>query len=90
MDESLNSWFAREVLAHEAALVRYLARTWPIRDEVADLRQETYIRVYEAAKRIRPTYPKSFLYPQQTGALRRQRASQAGQDRIGSVVSRDL
>jgi len=62
MDESLNAWFAREVLAHEAALVRYLTRTWPNRDEVPDLRQETYIRVYEAAKKIRPTYPKSFLF----------------------------
>lgn len=62
MDESLNAWFAREILAHEGALVRYLNRTWPNRDEVPDLRQEAYIRVYEAAKKIRPTYPKSFLF----------------------------
>lgn len=62
MDRALNDWFAREILAHEAALVRYLARTWPNREDIHDLRQETYMRVYEAAKRARPHSPKSFLF----------------------------
>jgi len=62
VDKALNSWFVREVLAHEAALVRYLRRTWPNRDEVPDLRQEVYIRVYEAAKSARPTFAKTFLF----------------------------
>lgn len=62
MDESLDSWFEREILVHEAALVRYLLRTWPNRDEVHDLRQDTYIRVYEAAAKARPFAPKSFLF----------------------------
>jgi RNA polymerase sigma factor (sigma-70 family) len=62
MDEPLDSWFKREVLAHEEALVRYLVRTWRNREEIADLRQEIYIRVYEAAKKSRPLSPKSFLF----------------------------
>lgn len=62
MDHELNSWFAREVLSHEAALIRYLARTWPNREEIHDLRQEAYMRVYEAAKKSRPQFPKSFLF----------------------------
>jgi RNA polymerase sigma-70 factor (ECF subfamily) len=62
MDEPLDSWFKREILAHEAALVRYLLRTWPNRQEVYDLRQDTYVRVYEAAARSRPQAPKSFLF----------------------------
>ena len=62
MDEDLDNWFAREILTHEAALVRYLTRKWPHRDDVHDLRQEIYIRVYEAAGRSRPTSPKSFLF----------------------------
>jgi RNA polymerase sigma-70 factor (ECF subfamily) len=62
VDETLNAWFAREILAHEAALVRYLTRAWPRRDEIHDLRQEAYIRVYEAARRRRPHAPKSFLF----------------------------
>ncbi|WP_129778542.1 RNA polymerase sigma factor [Peristeroidobacter soli] len=62
MNEALNDWFAREILVHEAALVRYLSRTWPNRDEIHDLRQETYIRVYEAAQKALPYAAKSFLF----------------------------
>ena|SRR5579862_6818634 len=62
MDESLDAWFAREILAHEDPLVRFLRRTWPRRDEVHDLRQETYLRVYEAAAKERPRSAKSFLF----------------------------
>ena len=62
MDDSLNSWFAREILVHEGALTRYLRRSWFRREEIHDLRQEIYIRVYEAAARSRPTQPKSFMF----------------------------
>lgn len=62
MDKAINDWFAREILAHEAALVRYIGRTWPRRDEIRDLRQEIYMRVYEAAKKALPYSPKSFLF----------------------------
>lgn len=62
MQEPLKSWFVREILVHEAALVRYLRRLWPRSDELHDLRQEIYIRIYEAAKRSRPDSPKNFLF----------------------------
>jgi RNA polymerase sigma factor (sigma-70 family) len=62
MDESLDSWFGREILRHEDALVRYLTRTWRNRDDILDLRQEIYVRVYEAAATARPLSPKSFLF----------------------------
>ncbi len=62
MEESLDSWFAREVLAHEAPFVRYLTRTWPAKDEIHALRQEIYIRVYQAAAKERPRSAKSFLF----------------------------
>ena len=63
MEEELDSWFAREILSHEAALVRYLKRTWSNQDEVHDLRQDIYVRVYEAAAKARPqSSPKSFLF----------------------------
>jgi RNA polymerase sigma-70 factor (ECF subfamily) len=61
-EELLDTWFKREILAHEGALARYLTRAWRNRDEVDDLRQETYVRVYEAAARARPLQPKSFLF----------------------------
>ncbi len=62
MDESLDAWFAREILVHEAALLRYLLRCWSRRDEVHDLRQDVYVRVYQAAARARPAMPKSFMF----------------------------
>jgi len=60
--ESLDTWFKREILAHEQALVRYLARMWPNRQEIYDLRQDIYVRVYEAAAKSRPMWAKSFLF----------------------------
>lgn len=62
MNDTLDAWFAREILVHEDALVRYLRRVWPNRAEIHDLRQDTYVRIYEAAGKVRPTSPKSFLF----------------------------
>lgn len=62
MDNDLDAWFAADILSHEAALVQYLRRAWPHPDEVHDLRQEVYVRVYEAAGKARPHQPKSFLF----------------------------
>ncbi|QWF17457.1 RNA polymerase sigma factor [Lysobacter capsici] len=62
MDTALDAWFADEILVHEAALVHYLRRVWAHVDDVHDLRQEIYVRVYEAAGRARPHQPKSFLF----------------------------
>lgn len=62
VDKALNLWFAREVLVHEGVLLRYLLRVWPNRNEVHDLRQDIYIRVYESAKKRRPISAKAFLF----------------------------
>lgn len=62
MQEPLDTWFKREILRHEAALLRYLARVWPRKHEIQDLRQETYARVYAAAKTALPVSPRSFLF----------------------------
>ena len=50
-DEILEDWFASEVLPLEASLTRMLRRHWRRPDDIADLRQEIYIRVYESAAR---------------------------------------
>jgi RNA polymerase sigma-70 factor (ECF subfamily) len=62
MGESVDTWFKREILSHETMLVRFISRVWPRQDEVADVRQETYARVYEAARHSRPHSPKAFLF----------------------------
>ena len=59
---SLDDWFVREVLVHERVLMQYLQRCWPHRDELHDLPQEVYARVYEAAGRSRPTAPRAFVF----------------------------
>ena len=62
MEDTLKQWFIREIVAHEGALMRHLSRVWPDRSEIRDIRQEAYVRVYEAATRSRPLAPKSFLF----------------------------
>lgn len=61
MNKELDHWFVQEVLVHEQALMHLLRRSWGRRDEVADLRQEVYARVYEAALRELPRTPRAFL-----------------------------
>jgi RNA polymerase sigma factor (sigma-70 family) len=62
VDDPLDTWFRREILAHEAILVRYLRRAWSqAQDDIDDLRQETYVQVYEAARTARPHSPRAFL-----------------------------
>ena len=58
----LDDWFVREILPHEAALTRYLRRLCRSDADVADVRQDAYVRVYESAARVRPALPKSFLF----------------------------
>jgi RNA polymerase sigma-70 factor (ECF subfamily) len=62
MSADLDQWFVSEILVHEAALGRYLRRVWPNASDVCELRQEIYLRIYEAGAKSRPTSPKSFLF----------------------------
>lgn len=62
MQSALDHWFIHEILIHEEALLRYLQRHWPHRDEWHDLRQEAYARTYEAAAKATPNNPKAFLF----------------------------
>jgi RNA polymerase sigma-70 factor (ECF subfamily) len=62
MSRDLDRWFVGEILPHEAALMRYLRRVWKSPAEVPDLRQETYVRVYESAAKAVPRSPKNFLF----------------------------
>jgi len=62
VNDDVSNWFVREVLPHEDSLVRYLARICPNRSDVFDLRQEVYVRVFEAAKVSRPVPARPFLF----------------------------
>ena len=50
----LAQWFVNDVMPLEPMLVRFLSRNWRNHDEVRDLLQEVYVRVYEAAARDMP------------------------------------
>lgn len=62
MNRELNRWFLREILPHESALTRYLNRMLKPSAEIADVRQETYVRVYESAALVFPRRPRTFLF----------------------------
>lgn len=62
MPTEFDAWFVREILVHERALMLFLQSRWSHRDELHDLRQEVYTRVYESALRARPQQPKAFLF----------------------------
>src|SRR5438105_829416 len=60
--DALDDWFTREILPHEAALVRYLARICPNSADIQDIRHDAYVRILEAADRFRSVSPKSLLF----------------------------
>lgn len=57
----LEAWFVNEVLPLEPILMKFLRRNSRNPAEIADLRQEVYVRVYEAACREIPQQAKPFV-----------------------------
>jgi RNA polymerase sigma factor (sigma-70 family) len=55
-------WFEREVLPLEAALMQFLQHNWRNGSDIADLRQDIYVHVYEAACTEIPHMPKAFVF----------------------------
>jgi RNA polymerase sigma factor (sigma-70 family) len=58
----VDAWFVREVLPLEAALMQFLHHNWRNKSEIADLRQDVYERICEAAQRQLPRQTKAFLF----------------------------
>lgn len=58
----LRAWFMLEVVPLEPALTQYLQHNWRNKADIADLRQEVYMRVFEAAREGLPDRPKQFLF----------------------------
>jgi len=59
--DAVSAWFVREILPLEAILMHYLRSNWRNPSDIPDLRQETYRRVFEAARECIPENPKRFL-----------------------------
>ncbi len=60
-DDTVSAWFIREIVPLEANLMAYLRHNWRNPSDIADLRQEVYARVLEAAQERIPDNPKHFL-----------------------------
>jgi RNA polymerase sigma-70 factor (ECF subfamily) len=59
---TVKAWFGREILPLEASLMQYLQHNWRNASDIADLRQEVYAQVYQAALRKFPDKPKQYLF----------------------------
>jgi RNA polymerase sigma-70 factor (ECF subfamily) len=60
-EDELSRWFVREILPLEPQLISFLRRNWRDNDEIDDLRQETYARVFDAAAAKIPASSQAFL-----------------------------
>lgn len=60
--QRLDDWFLTEVLPLEPALTRFLRRNWRDEGEIADLRQDLYVRLYDAARDGLPVQTKAFVF----------------------------
>ena len=55
-------WFVREVLPLEAALMQFLQHNWRNKADIADLRQDVYVQVFDAAHTNIPDNAKAFVF----------------------------
>ena len=58
----LHAWFIGEVLPLEAALTQYLRHNWRGDANVADMVQDVFVRVFEAARKELPESTTSFVF----------------------------
>ncbi|HVU19463.1 MAG TPA: RNA polymerase sigma factor [Rhizomicrobium sp.] len=58
----VKAWFGREILPLEASLMQYLEHNWRNASDIADLRQEVYVQIYQAAQQRFPEKPKQYLF----------------------------
>ncbi len=58
----VEDWFVREVLPLEAALMQFLQHNWRNKADIADLRQDVYVQVFDAAHNKIPDNAKAFVF----------------------------
>lgn len=58
---AVDDWFEREILPLEASLMQYLERNWRNPSDIPDIRQDIYVRIYEAAQKELPQHAGKFL-----------------------------
>ncbi|HUJ02985.1 MAG TPA: RNA polymerase sigma factor [Rhizomicrobium sp.] len=56
------AWFVREVLPLESDLMQFLHHNWRNKSDIADLRQDIYVRIFEAARHEIPLRTRHFVF----------------------------
>jgi RNA polymerase sigma factor (sigma-70 family) len=82
----LDAWFVDEVLPLEHLLVGYLRKNTRDPDSVSDLRQDVYVKVYEAAEKEIPVLAKAFVFT----VARHLLIDRARQSQVASIVAHGL
>ncbi|MES2902429.1 MAG: RNA polymerase sigma factor [Pseudomonadota bacterium] len=82
----LDTWFVQEIVPLEHLLVGYLRKNTRDPDSVADLRQDIYVKVYEAAEKEIPLLAKPFLFAVARNLL----IDRARQSQVASIVALGL
>jgi RNA polymerase sigma factor (sigma-70 family) len=59
---AVQDWFVREVLPLEPALMQFLRQNWRNKSDLADMRQDIYIQVFDAARKQIPQNTKAFVF----------------------------
>ncbi len=60
--DAVSKWFVCEILPLEPQLKSYLRRNWKNASDLNDLRQEIYVRTFDAARAKIPENAKRFLF----------------------------
>ena len=58
----VEAWFVREVLPLETTLMQFLSHNWRHEADIADIRQDVYEQVCEAAREELPENTKAFVF----------------------------
>ncbi len=58
----VEAWFVREVLPLETTLMQFLSHNWRNEADIADIRQDVYEQVCEAAREELPENTKAFVF----------------------------
>src|SRR5260370_34286892 len=62
MAEERHQWFLNQIFHHRAALHRYLGKLTSGSEDIEDLVQETYVRIYALANYHEAGSPKALLF----------------------------
>ena len=92
MSNDRHEWFLNQIFRHRAALHRYLRRFTSGAEDIEDLVQETYVRIYAIADRDAVSSPRALLFriAHNLAVERRRRQVARATDSVGDFELLDV